>query len=98
MRGRTKELRVGVWHGAYCLGCCWALMALLVAFGLMNLLAMVALMAVVLLEKVAPFGKSLSRGIGVAAIACAVAVIFVPELAPGLHHGGSMMTQMDLGR
>ena len=38
-------------HGAFCLACCWALMVVLVAVGLMNLAAMVALAAVVLTEK-----------------------------------------------
>ena len=44
-RGRTRDLRVGLYHGGFCLACCWALMALLVAFGLMNIMAMVVLAA-----------------------------------------------------
>jgi predicted metal-binding membrane protein len=50
-RGRTRDLRVGLCHGAFCLVCCWALMTLLVAFGLMNVIAMVVLAAAVLAEK-----------------------------------------------
>jgi predicted metal-binding membrane protein len=84
-RGRSRDLRVGVHHGAFCLACCWGLMALLVAFGLMNLAAMIVLAAVVLLEKTSPWGSRFSRALGVVALAFAVLVIFQPGLAPGLH-------------
>jgi predicted metal-binding membrane protein len=50
-RGRTRDLRAGLYHGTFCLACCWALMALLVAFGLMNVIAMVILAGAVLTEK-----------------------------------------------
>lgn len=48
--------RLGLVHGLYCLGCCWALMLLLFVGGVMNLWCIVALTLFVLLEKVAPFG------------------------------------------
>lgn len=83
-RGRMRDLRVGINHGAFCLGCCWALMAVLIAAGLMNLAAMVALAAVVLAEKTWHGGAMLSRVVGVAALILAVAVAFRPSLAPGL--------------
>jgi predicted metal-binding membrane protein len=84
-RGRTRDLRVGVSHGAFCLACCWALMALLVAFGLMNVIVMVALAGAVLVEKTLPWGSRFSRALGVAALVLAIAVVFEPGLAPGLH-------------
>ncbi len=62
-------LRLGLEHGAYCLGCCWALMLLLFAGGIMNLSVILALTAVVLLEKVAPFGDQTRRILGVALLA-----------------------------
>ena len=43
-------------HGLYCLGCCWAMMLLLFAGGVMNLVVIVALTGWVLVEKLAPFG------------------------------------------
>jgi predicted metal-binding membrane protein len=92
-RGRTRDLRVGLYHGAFCLGCCWALMALLVAFGLMNVLAMVVLAAAVLAEKTLARGPLFGRALGVAALVLAIMVVFEPALAPGLHHtavGGGM--------
>ena len=64
--GAGTALRLGLEHGAYCLGCCWALMLLLFAGGVMNLSVIVTLTAVVLIEKVMPFGEHTSRAIGVA--------------------------------
>ena len=84
-RGRSRDLRVGLYHGAFCLACCWGLMALLVAFGLMNLAGMVVLAGIVLLEKTSPWGTRVSRALGAAALLFAVLVIFQPCLAPGLH-------------
>jgi len=84
-RGRTRDLRVGLYHGAYCLACCWALMALLIAFGLMNVIAMVVLAGAVLTEKAWVWGPHFSRVLGVAALGLAVTAVFVPGLAPGLH-------------
>jgi predicted metal-binding membrane protein len=49
-RGGFRYLRVGAHHGGYCLGCCWGLMVILVAVGVMNLAAMVGLTALVLIE------------------------------------------------
>lgn len=86
-RGTLRDLRAGVHHGAYCLGCCWSLFALLITVGVMNVPAMVALAAVVIVEKRWSGGEAFSRAVGVAAIALALAVIWFPELAPGLHGG-----------
>jgi len=85
-KGRTRDLRVGLYHGSFCLACCWALMALLVAFGLMNVIAMVVLAVAVLVEKTWAWGQLFSRGLGLGALALAIVVVFVPGLAPGLHH------------
>ena len=89
-RGRLRDVRAGAHHGAYCLGCCWSLMALLVVLGVMNLAAMVALAVVVLVEKLWVHGEAVARAAGVAALALAVAVIWLPALAPGLHGAGPM--------
>ncbi|MEU1628540.1 DUF2182 domain-containing protein [Streptomyces sp. NPDC020096] len=87
-RGPSRDLCAGAHHGAFCLGCCWSLMVLLAAFGLMNLWAMVALAAVITAEKLVPAGRLVARVVGIASIALAVAVIWVPALAPGLTGGG----------
>ena len=63
------SLALGFRHGAYCVGCCWALMALLLVGGVMNVLWVAALAILVLLEKVVPAGRVISRiaGIGLTA-------------------------------
>ena len=90
-RGRSRDLRVGVHHGGYCLGCCWGLMVLLIAVGLMNVIAMVGLAALVLIEKLWRWGPAAGRLAGVAALALAAAAIWLPWLAPGLHAAPQMM-------
>ncbi len=55
--GRLGALRMGVVHGAFCLGCCWALFAVLVAAGVMSLAWMLLLTLVVFAEKVLPVGR-----------------------------------------
>ncbi len=90
-RGRSRDLRVGVHHGAYCLGCCWGLMVILIAVGVMNLVAMIGLAALVLVEKVWRWGPATGRLAGAAVLALAVATIWLPWLAPGLHAAPPMM-------
>ena len=90
-RGWSRDLRVGVHHGGYCLGCCWGLMVILIAVGVMNLVAMVALAALVLVEKTWRWGVVAGRIAGVALLALAVAAIWLPWLAPGLHGTAPMM-------
>ncbi len=58
--GHLGAFRLGVVHGAYCLGCCWALMLLLFAAGIMNLVWIAGLAVLVLLEKLSPFGANLA--------------------------------------
>jgi predicted metal-binding membrane protein len=55
--GRMGALRMGMRHGLECIGCCWALMLLLFAAGVMSLVAIASITVFVLAEKVAPFGK-----------------------------------------
>jgi predicted metal-binding membrane protein len=62
--GVRGPLQVGLMHGAWCIGCCWALMAVLVALGVMHLGWMAAVAAVILAEKLLPGGATASRIIG----------------------------------
>jgi predicted metal-binding membrane protein len=64
-RGPLGPMRAGAWHGAYCLGCCWMLMALLFVGGLMNMLWIAGLALLVLVEKLAPLGPRLSQLAGI---------------------------------
>ena len=94
--GTTRDLRAGVSHGWFCLGCCWALMLLMIAFGVMNLGAMVGLAAVIAIEKVWRHGESFARVFGVACLVVAVVLVFEPGLAPGLDPD-SIMRMDDMG-
>ncbi|MBB3711091.1 putative metal-binding membrane protein [Limimaricola variabilis] len=60
-RGWRGALAIGVGHGGYCLGCCWALMALLFVGGVMNPLWIAGLALLVLVEKLAPRGPAVGR-------------------------------------
>lgn len=66
--GPLGALRLGLKHGTFCLGCCWALMTLLFVGGVMNLYWIVALALYVALEKLTPIGKHLSKLMGLALI------------------------------
>jgi predicted metal-binding membrane protein len=70
--GAGGALRMGIAHGAYCLGCCWALMLLLFVGGVMNLVWIALLTTFVLLEKLAPRGDLVGRVGGVALVAAGV--------------------------
>jgi predicted metal-binding membrane protein len=70
--GAAGALRMGVEHGLYCLGCCWFLMALMFAAGIMSLLWMAVIAAFVLLEKLLPAGTWLARAGGAAMLGIGV--------------------------
>jgi predicted metal-binding membrane protein len=74
--GVSGAFRMGVEHGLYCLGCCWALMLVLFAGGVMNLAVIVALTVWVVVEKLAPFGEQSARVSGALLIALAGWILF----------------------
>jgi len=73
--GPIGGFRLGVTHGAYCLGCCWLVMLSGFAVGLMNLGWMAALTVVLCLEQVAPGGERIGQVAGIAMAAWGVALI-----------------------
>jgi predicted metal-binding membrane protein len=87
-KGRGRDVRVGVHHGATCAGCCWGLMVLLIAVGVMNVVAMAALTVVIFAEKLWRHGKPLALAVGVVLVAVGVLAIWYPWLLPGLHSSG----------
>lgn len=81
--GRRGALVMGLRHGAYCVGCCWMLMALLFVAGVMNLVWVVVLAGLVLVEKLAPAGLGVGRVAGVVMVAAGVALLLLqPGTAP----------------
>ena len=73
---------MGLHHGAYCVGCCWVLMALLFATGVMNLLWVAVIAVFVLLEKVLPAGRWVSRAGACALFACAAVFAVQSSMMP----------------
>jgi len=72
--GYRGALRMGTVHGAYCLGCCWALFAVLVAAGVMSLAWMLLLTLVVFAEKVLPLPSWAPRAVGSAFVLLGILV------------------------
>ena len=66
--GHLGAFGMGLRHGAYCLGCCWALMCVLFVVGVMNLVWVAALSVLVLAEKIGPGAAILTRVAGAAVI------------------------------
>jgi len=69
---RANAFVLGADHGRYCLGCCWALMAVLVVAGMMGIIWVMAIAAIVALEKLSSRGAGLARWTGFALIALAI--------------------------
>ena len=75
--GRFGSFMLGVRHGAYCVGCCWVLMALLFVGGVMNLIWIAALTLLVLVEKLSPVGEKIGKVSAGLLIVWAVATLLV---------------------
>lgn len=73
--GAFGAFQMGLRHGIFCLGCCWALMCLLFAVGVMNLLWIAILTALVLIEKIGPAGVIVGRLAGTVMVIAGIAVI-----------------------
>jgi predicted metal-binding membrane protein len=84
-RGPTRHLRAGAYHGGFCVGCCWSLMVALIALGVMNLVWMVALTAVITLEKLWRHGRRVAVAAGIGLIVLGLLAPTHPGLVPGLH-------------
>jgi predicted metal-binding membrane protein len=92
--GRLGAVQMGARHGAWCLGCCWALMAALFALGVMSLAWMTVIGVLIAIEKLLPWRQV---GIGatiVVLLMLATGVAFVPEHVPGLTLPGGGMSMM----
>lgn len=74
--GSTGAFRMGLEHGASCVGCCWLLMLLLFVAGVMNLVWVAALTIFVLLEKLLPWPRAVSFAAGIMLIASGVTIFF----------------------
>jgi predicted metal-binding membrane protein len=80
--GARSALRSGVANGAWCVGCCWALMSVLVVVGLMNIVWMAVLALIFLLEKHAVRPGLLTRVVGTGLIILGLTIIVFPDVLP----------------
>jgi len=74
--GVWNALQLGVRHGIYCVGCCWAIMVLLFAVGVMNILWIAAIAVFVLIERTIPAGRWIARVSGALLVAAGI-LLFV---------------------
>jgi predicted metal-binding membrane protein len=99
--GRLGAFRMGVEHGAFCVGCCWGLMLALFALGVMSLFWMAVVAVVILAEKVAPRGEQLSRLVAACLLALGIWVAAAPASVPGLvapdSHGAELARAKMMG-
>jgi predicted metal-binding membrane protein len=89
--GWRGGLAMGWAHAIYCLGCCWALMVVLVVAGAMGLPWVLLISAAVAAEKLLPGGRWIARGVGVALVLLGFAVAIRPDVATALRAGGHSM-------
>jgi predicted metal-binding membrane protein len=94
--GLAGALGMGAKHGAWCVGCCWALMASLFALGVMSIAAMAFVAGLIAAEKTLPWGRAVTYGTAVILLTLGVLIVAAPEAIPGLTiPGEDTMTQMD---
>ena len=82
--GRGGALRMGIEHGAWCVGCCWALMASLIALGVMSVGWMAFVAALIALEKLLPWRRVANWSVAAVLVVLGIGVAFVPQDVPGL--------------
>jgi predicted metal-binding membrane protein len=82
--GRDGALRMGILHGAWCVGCCWALMAALFALGVMSLAWMALVAVLIATEKLLPWRRAAVAAVTITLVALAIGVAASPESVPAL--------------
>ena len=82
--GLAGALGMGARHGAWCVGCCWALMASLFALGVMSVAWMAFVAALIALEKTLPWGRPVTIGTALVLLVLGIVVIAAPDAVPGL--------------
>ena len=94
--GRTGAVQMGARHGAWCIGCCWALMASLFALGVMSVVWMAVVAGLIAFEKLIPFRRTGTYATAAILLVLGVLVIAAPDLIPALTlPGNGSMSPMD---
>ena len=94
--GSVGALRMGLLHGAYCLGCCWLLFVILFPLGIMNIAAMAVITLVIFAEKTLPWGRAAARATAAALITYGSVVVAAPQLLPTFPAGHAMDMSVDM--
>jgi predicted metal-binding membrane protein len=89
--GWGGALAMGARHGAWCVGCCWGLMASLFALGVMSLAWMALVAALIALEKIVPWRRTVTYGTAALLLLLGIALIVAPDAVPGLTVPGAPM-------
>jgi predicted metal-binding membrane protein len=92
--GLSGALRMGAHHGAWCVGCCWALMASLFALGVMSLAWMAFIAGVIAVEKLLPWRRVATWGTAAVLLALGLLLLVAPDAIPGLTIPGGPMDRM----
>jgi predicted metal-binding membrane protein len=87
--GARGSVRMGAGHGAWCVGCCWALMASLFALGVMSLVWMAVIAGLIALEKTLPWRRPATYATAAVLLVVGVLVLAAPDAVPGLTIPGS---------
>jgi predicted metal-binding membrane protein len=94
---RDGALRMGIAHGAWCVGCCWALMAALFALGAMSVAWMVLISALIAAERLLPWRAMATAGVASLLVVVAIGVAAVPARVPLLTIPGSPKAMRAMG-
>ena len=86
---RLSALKLGMHHGVFCVGCCWSLMLVMFAFGVGNVAWMLALGAVMAVEKNASWGRRISAPLGVSLMICGTAILLFAAPDACAHTAGA---------
>jgi predicted metal-binding membrane protein len=89
--GIAGAFQLGARHGAWCVGCCWGLMAALFALGVMSLSWMAFVAALIALEKTLPWERAVTWGTAAVLLVLGVVLIAAPDAIPGLTTPGPQM-------
>ena len=90
--GKAGAVRMGMENGAWCVGCCWALMASLFALGIMSLVWMAFVAGLIAIEKLVPWRRTATYGTAGLLFALGLLLLVAPEVIPGLTIPGGMMS------
>jgi predicted metal-binding membrane protein len=95
--GFAGSFRMGLEHGAYCLGCCWLLFAILFPLGMLNIAVLALITLLIFAEKSTPIGRQVATLAAVALIVYGAVVIFVPDALPMTMNDSEAMEMGDTG-